>query len=682
MTPRELPESLPAGEEAVFNADDPGALRLTDPDTSGRIRAVNLTMPFRTWRGRVQRFYLWPWGVLIFAGWARFNQVERVVPFRALRVVHFLTFAMIHRLPYLGGGQAREQLKHSYQLLCSCFNGDLLEYLDVFSDGIPEGQLTSVLGDTPGFVKSRPVTRWKDWIVDHAFEGEYFYSAYPEASAVDVRASLQVARAIQDFDGEATDTNLQGPAFARELADLVRDQQSNLGRIATNELLEAARPDADQKALPIRVRREEKKKSNSRPVPALEDLPLGGGLAAALRLIGRYTWLLPASFWPIALAGAAVVIGVPWYLQSAGWNGRALSAAASALLSSPLNANDMVGWLAYARPLELPLVWIAPMLAPLLAASLAPSCAPFLALHFGPRLEPVVRPLLAAPLHAMALLTLGDATRIAATFALWCTELGAAIVLEKTALDMMQWVVERDWPFLHRRRRIRHHTHAVTALSPIVEGQTKALRKVLSEIPRRPQRAMTAQDKAPSPFERSAATHMLRFAILDRKAFARIGADEPVGLRNDYLLLHLIADAKHMNPVQTIASLLRTKRNIPRYLRQLHADAGGTLNSIYTHCVRFPMGAKPDDFSRYILRCRIGVQYTFRDARDDVPTVLKALKAQGVLRELTLLSQTKPASAQEYECLRKSYTTLVTKIRSDRPPTPAASSDGGPTNGR
>lgn len=160
---------------------------------------------------------------------------------------------------------------------------------------------------------------------------------------------------------------------------------------------------------------------------------------------------------------------------------------------------------------------------------------------------------------------------------------------------------------------------------------------------------------------------MLRFAILDRLEFADIGVDEPIGLRNDYLLLHVIADAHPMNPIEVLADRLRLKPNIWRYLRELHGDTRATLNDIYAHCVNFPFGGTAVDFRRYIGRCTIGTYYTFRDTRATVTMITRALNAQRALRDLAVFSQESRAegdqTAEDYRNLRNSYVNTLSDFQ-------------------
>jgi hypothetical protein len=220
---------LPAGRRAELNVD-------------GRARAVNILTPFRTWRGRVRRWYIYPFGVFIGFDWVGFRYPERFYPFRGMGVIHFLTFAMLRRFPYLGASQPRENVKHSFLLFCSAYNGDAHQYLDLFSDGIDPGEIMSLWGDTPHDIPSRPVTPWKDHVFEHVFETQHFYSAYDTASTADVRAALAAHKALRSVQRREGQLRLRGSALTDALEALVREHQGSLGHVGRDPATEADEP--------------------------------------------------------------------------------------------------------------------------------------------------------------------------------------------------------------------------------------------------------------------------------------------------------------------------------------------------------------------------------------------------------------------------------------------------------
>lgn len=490
-----------------------GMDRLRETSVDGRARAVNILTPFNTWWGRVWRTYAHPFGVFRAFDWIGFRWPERFYPFRGMGVIHFLSWAVIRELPYLGGGQAREHLKHSYLLFASCYNGDAHEYLDVFSDGIDPRSIEGIWGDTPHFVPSRPVTPWKDKIFEHVFETQYFYSAYEDASAADVRAGRRVLADLQRFEDRRAKGSIPAGAFAPELTALVRRHQGNLGLVERNVVTE----------------REE----GSDPA-------------------GKRSVKLPR----LATAGGS-------------------------------------------------------------------------------------RPTRPGPLTALVV-GAGLVALVTFAFAIWAWFRIAMLVVAGLGAAALSWNGLESWVAPHRR----HPHHGLVYLTPIVEGQREHLLQTLARLP---------EDR---PFDGSPATHMARFAVLQREDFRRsLDPDEPAGLQNDYLFLHLVADARVLSPPWWVFQGLLRRRNSAQYIETLAAGrgAGSALERIYRDCVAYPLNASPRELSRYLERSRIRTVYTYRDAHARLAEVRQALRAHAALRALAVVLAASDATTLDEGQLRERF---------------------------
>jgi hypothetical protein len=195
-----------------------------------------------------------------------------------------------------------------------------------------------------------------------------------------------------------------------------------------------------------------------------------------------------------------------------------------------------------------------------------------------------------------------------------------AFVLGRAALELA-----------HPSRRAPHH--GLLFLTPIVEGETARLRTELKCI----------QLDQQNPFKQSDVTHMARFAIIAREEFReRLDPDEPVGLSNDYLLTHLIADARPLSLWDTIWMFIRGKRNAHQYLETLAGipKMGVLLQKVYGCCVGYRTAATPLEFRQYMSKGRIHAIYTYRDTHRTLFDVRRALDAQKSLR--LLASELKP----------------------------------------
>jgi hypothetical protein len=60
-------------------------------------------------------------------------------------------------------GQGKEHLVNDYMTFCSNFNGTWDQYIDVFSDGLPNGSDTFWYSSTK-YPKAIPITPFKDYI--------------------------------------------------------------------------------------------------------------------------------------------------------------------------------------------------------------------------------------------------------------------------------------------------------------------------------------------------------------------------------------------------------------------------------------------------------------------------------------------------------------------------------------
>src|SRR5262249_23555728 len=78
-----------------------------------------------------------------------------------------------------------------YVLFCSNFNGTWDQYIDAFSDGIPQG-LDLFWYASFKYPHSIPITAFKTYIAHNQFDTGYYYNATPGSAQRDIKAALKV----------------------------------------------------------------------------------------------------------------------------------------------------------------------------------------------------------------------------------------------------------------------------------------------------------------------------------------------------------------------------------------------------------------------------------------------------------------------------------------------------------
>ncbi len=134
-----------------------------------------------------------------------FFRARKVANLRRLGFIHFARWALFDDLPGSGG---RRPLGHTYMFFESNFNGGFDEYIDAFSYVI-KSDMEDIFGSAYNFPGALPATAFKDFIRRHDYEADHFFSAYPQATATDVRGALQLAQAMRSLARRA-----EGDPFA------------------------------------------------------------------------------------------------------------------------------------------------------------------------------------------------------------------------------------------------------------------------------------------------------------------------------------------------------------------------------------------------------------------------------------------------------------------------------------
>ena len=159
-----------------------------------------------------------------------------------LSLIHFARWVVIRRDQWPDLGQGGQRLKNDYMLFCSNFNGTWDQYIDAFSDGIPNG-LDLFWYSSRKYPHSIPITPFKDYIVHNQIDTTYYYNAVPGSAQRDIKCALRVRRAINALAEQHA--HLGAEAFAVEYHRALATVQNALGApgyapIASNDTEAAA----------------------------------------------------------------------------------------------------------------------------------------------------------------------------------------------------------------------------------------------------------------------------------------------------------------------------------------------------------------------------------------------------------------------------------------------------------
>jgi hypothetical protein len=154
-------------------------------NVAGKAYAMNVVTPMRPWLTWINR-------LLFMASRALPDKLGGLL---GLSIIHFARWVIIKRNQWPDLGQGKQTLHNDYMLFCSNFNGTWDQYIDAFSDGIPDG-LDLLWYSSTRYPHSIPITPFKDYIRANQVDTSYYYNSVPGAAQRDVKSALRVRRAI------------------------------------------------------------------------------------------------------------------------------------------------------------------------------------------------------------------------------------------------------------------------------------------------------------------------------------------------------------------------------------------------------------------------------------------------------------------------------------------------------
>jgi hypothetical protein len=185
---------------------------------NGKVYALNVITPMKTWK-------TWLLRLVFFVLWNVKHLQNDLIN---LSFIQFARWVIIPRnaFPYLGGNQKRESLQYDYLLFFSNFNGTWNQYIDAFSAVLSKG-LNLIWRWSEKYPGSVPITPFKQYIAQVQFDTDYYYTAYPQATANDVKSAHIVQQAVNTLSSKAE--SLTPEQFQQAYLQFVLNVQSHLG---------------------------------------------------------------------------------------------------------------------------------------------------------------------------------------------------------------------------------------------------------------------------------------------------------------------------------------------------------------------------------------------------------------------------------------------------------------------
>jgi hypothetical protein len=185
---------------------------------NGKVYAMNAITPMRPWKTLVLRL------IFFVLGHVKPLQNDLI----NLSFIEFARWVVVPRnkFPSLGNGQVKEELKYDYLLFFSNFNGTWNQYIDAFSAVLAKG-LNLIWRWSEKFPGSVPVTIFKEYIARVQFDTDYYYTAYPHATANDLKSAHIVQAAFDSLSEQATNSTPQ--QFGDAYLNFMLQVQTHLG---------------------------------------------------------------------------------------------------------------------------------------------------------------------------------------------------------------------------------------------------------------------------------------------------------------------------------------------------------------------------------------------------------------------------------------------------------------------
>jgi len=187
---------------------------------------MNVLTPLRWYTAWITRLTFW------IAG----KRPSTVLGLVTLSLIHYARWVVIKpsQFPRLSRDQPKEELKYTYMLFHSNFNGSWNQYVDSFSSAIPKGlNMFWVLNiKYPGSVPMLPFHRY---ITSNQIWTDHYYNAYPMAAANDIKAAANVRSGLLSFSNSVK--GVDAATFETKYNALLLNLQHDLSQMGPNPIV-------------------------------------------------------------------------------------------------------------------------------------------------------------------------------------------------------------------------------------------------------------------------------------------------------------------------------------------------------------------------------------------------------------------------------------------------------------
>ena len=196
---------------------------------AGKAYAMNVITPVR--------WYLAWFNDLIFLVAGKMPSVLKGL--KTLSLIHYARWVIIGKndFPHVSPEQPKENLRYSYMLFFSNFNGSWDQYIDSFTFSIPGG-LDLFWKWNIRYTKSVPLTPFHNYIRKNQIYTSHYYSAYPMASANDVKSAKILKNALLQFCNDTQ--GLGADDFLKAYHGLLNKLQHHLGEMRPTPVVSMA----------------------------------------------------------------------------------------------------------------------------------------------------------------------------------------------------------------------------------------------------------------------------------------------------------------------------------------------------------------------------------------------------------------------------------------------------------
>jgi hypothetical protein len=246
----------------------------------GKAYGFTAFTPMKRWKTPFLRLFFWSVPIIstpiiqkLFS-WVTLVRSQKLL--LELSFIHFARWSIVRHdsWPHLSSQQPKDKTRYDYLLFTSNFNGTWEQYIDAFSAVIPQG-MNMIWRWSEQFPGARPITPFLGYIRRVQTDCEYYYGAYPGATASDVRQALHLRSELEAF--AARTANMDAAQFAREYRSFLVSVQNCLGSTGLDPYL----VDWEELLFPAQTKPEDLGPRGLNTPVAVSNIPDGASIAGA-----------------------------------------------------------------------------------------------------------------------------------------------------------------------------------------------------------------------------------------------------------------------------------------------------------------------------------------------------------------------------------------------------------------